>query len=111
MVSLSRPPTFEEQKILNGVEPGERLISHCHPTRIVRVIDRHDDGMVFHVQQYKRHGAGLGAWVTMSSHASKQGPWSGLPIAQLAAFEGQKKLVRQLQQQVQKKFPPLVRAS
>ena len=88
--------------LLNRTDlPGSRIIAHIVPTRILRVIDVHDDGMIFRVEQlvfhsHPRNPAPTGAWMTKTTHSGQRSGES-LKVAFEHAHAAQQKLIKTLQ--------------
>jgi hypothetical protein len=104
---MSEPHLNDLIEVLNRVTPPARVLAHCVPTRIIRVIDVYDDQCTYHVEQLIQHttadGFTAAEWKPLSSHTNKT-PGGSLKIAFLAAFAAQKNLiikVREAQQKTQ----------
>jgi hypothetical protein len=91
--------------LLNKTDlPGSRIIAHCVPTRIIRIVDVKDDGMTFRVEQLVTtspvHAPDpKGSWTTKSTHGGQR-PAEALGEAFKAAHAAQKKLTHGLKRRL-----------
>lgn len=91
--------------LLNKVDPPARVMFHCVPTRIIRVIAIDESFKSFRVEQLIMTGGNRsdpkGTWRTLSTHG---GPVAGeaYGIASKAAIVAQNELRKKLQARVGK---------
>lgn len=77
----------EVAELMQLVEPGERIVLHCVPSRAFRVVTK--DDVTFRMQQLTRQGGDQ--WVTLSTHTDNEGEaWASYPAAAHDATEAQR---------------------
>lgn len=97
--------------LLNKCDSTARVIAHAVPTRILRVTQMDDAGMVFRVEQLVEHGGfggpdPRGEWKTLSTHGGKVAG-QALAIALDALWKAQKDLIYKLRKKMIARMPPL----
>jgi hypothetical protein len=83
--------------MLNEVAPPSRVLSHCVPTRIIRVVDAYGDDRTYRVEQLVQQGGAGAYWRALSTHSNKE-PCGAAKVAHQAAWVEQKKLIAKIQQ-------------
>lgn len=87
--------------LLNKVDPPGRVMLHCVPTRVIRVLSTDDSFKTFRVEQFvvTAKDPPAGNWVTLSTHGSEARGQS-YSIACEAAYKAQTELKSKLQARV-----------
>ena len=68
---MNSPPLNELIEVLNRVTPPSRVLAHCVPTRIIRVVDAYGDQRTYRVEQLIQHsmdGFTASEWKPLSTH-------------------------------------------
>jgi hypothetical protein len=90
--------------LLNKCEPQHRVVTHCVPTRIIRVLQTDGSATTFRVEQLVEHGGfgtvnPRGAWTTLSTHTdAREG--AAYAVALDAAWKLQVKLIAKLKKKI-----------
>lgn len=77
---------------------GSRVMSHCVPTRIIRILDVYDDGKTYRVEQFTPSATSIGEWKSLSTHTNKKA-YGALMAAFEHAHKAQATLIGMVQQQ------------
>lgn len=105
---MSTQPAHAMIALLNKVEPPARVLTHCVPTRVIRVVQIDDKGTTFRVEQLVEHGgfstpSPRGAWKTMSIHTDPR-EGAAYNVALAAAWKAQVDLIALLKRRMQERM-------
>ena len=98
--------------LLNKCEPPARVLAHAVPTRIIRLVQMDEAGLVFRVEQLIEH-AGFssanpkGEWKTLSTHGGKR-PGEAMAPAFNAMLKAQQDLIYKLQKRMAVQMPRVI---
>lgn len=94
-------PNKAVNDLLNKVDPPQRAMAFCVPTRVIRVIATDDSFRTFRVEQLVLTNRNpvdpKGNWTTISTHGSAT-VGASYNDAMNAAMEAQKKMLHQMKQ-------------
>lgn len=96
---MNSPPLNELIEVLNRVTPPSRVLAHCVPTRIIRVVDAYGDQRTYRVEQLIQHsmdGFTASEWKPLSTHNNNT-LRGAEKVAFQAAFAEQQKLIAKIQ--------------
>ena len=97
---MARQPNAMMVDLLNKCDMGHKVMLHCVPTRVIRVVQTDADGCAFRVEQLVEHSGfssltPRGAWTSLSMHSNKQ-PGAAFSVALDHAWKAQSSLIAKL---------------